>query len=120
MIAPGPGPSPLRQQVALAQPFIQWSYNAKHSYSRPVCAVRLSDLPKGFQAVVDAVEAAHDDDRIARRLRDLGFVAGETVRVVARAPMGGDPLLVQVGTTRFALRRSEAARVQTLEAGASA
>ncbi len=81
--------------------------------------VQLSDLPKGAQAVVDAVRDAHENDAIARRLRDLGFVAGETVRVVARAPMGGDPLLVQVGFTRFALRRAEADRVQ-LSAGTAA
>jgi len=81
--------------------------------------VQLSDLPKGAQAVVDAVRDAHDNDAIARRLRDLGFVAGETVRVVARAPLGGDPLLVQVGYTRFALRRAEADRV-LLNAGATA
>lgn len=61
--------------------------------------------------MVHAVEDAHPADPIARRLRDLGFVAGEVVRVVARAPLGGDPLLVQVGSTRFALRLREAARV---------
>jgi len=76
-------------------------------------------MPKGCQAVVDAVEDAHLDDAIARRLRDLGFVAGELVRVIARAPLGGDPLLVQVGYTRFALRRREADRVRLL-AGAGA
>ncbi len=68
-------------------------------------------MPKGAQAVVDAVHDAHEQDMISRRLRDLGFVAGEPVRVVARAPLGGDPLLVQIGSTRFALRLSEAARV---------
>jgi ferrous iron transport protein A len=26
--------------------------------------------------------------------------------------MGGDPLLIQIGSTRFALRRNEAARVE--------
>ena len=50
-------------------------------------------------------------DPIAQRLRDLGFVQGEPVRVVAAGPLGGDPLLIQIGSTRFALRRSEAARV---------
>jgi ferrous iron transport protein A len=30
---------------------------------------------------------------------------------VARGPIGADPLLVQIGSTRFALRRAEAARV---------
>jgi ferrous iron transport protein A len=73
--------------------------------------VRLSDLPKGSPAVVDRVDDAHVDDPIAQRLRDLGFVDGEPVRVVARGPLGADPLLIQIGSTRFALRRSEAARV---------
>lgn len=73
--------------------------------------MRLSDLPKGSSAVVDRVDDAHPDDAIAQRLRDFGFVEGEPVRVVARAPMGADPLLIQIGSTRFALRRTEAARV---------
>jgi ferrous iron transport protein A len=73
--------------------------------------VRLSDLPKGAAAVVVQVDDAHADDPIAQRLRDLGFVQGEPVRLVARGPLGADPLLVQIGSTRFALRRSEAARV---------
>jgi len=34
------------------------------------------------------------------------------VEVVARGPIGADPILVQIGFTRFALRRSEAARVR--------
>ena len=36
------------------------------------------------------------------------FVPGATVRVVARGPLGGEPIAVQLGSTRFALRRSEA------------
>ncbi len=73
--------------------------------------MRLSDLPKGATAVVDRVDDAHASDPIAQRLRDLGFVAGEPVRLVAIGPMGADPLLIQIGSTRFALRRNEAARV---------
>lgn len=73
--------------------------------------MRLSELPKGHAVTVAAVEDARPDDPVARRLRDLGFVPGEMLRVVARAPLGGDPMLVQVGSTRFALRRAEAARV---------
>jgi ferrous iron transport protein A len=73
--------------------------------------VRLSDLPKGASAVVERVDDVHPNDPIAQRLRDLGFVEGEQVRLVARGPVGADPLLIQIGSTRFALRRSEAARV---------
>ncbi len=69
-------------------------------------------MKKGASGVVTAVEDAHAADPIARRLRELGFVSGEPVRVVARGPIGGDPLLVQIGFTRFALRKSEAARVR--------
>lgn len=80
--------------------------------------MRLSDLPKGAPAVVDRVDDAHVSDPIAQRLRDLGFVDGEPVRVVAVGPMGGDPLLIQIGFTRFALRRAEAARVAVREEAA--
>jgi ferrous iron transport protein A len=77
--------------------------------------VRLCDLPKGASAVVERVEDAHANDPIAQRLRDLGFVEGERVRLVARGPVGADPVLVQIGYTRFALRRTEAARVTVRE-----
>lgn len=80
--------------------------------------MRLSELKKGASAVVREVEETHASDPIARRLRELGFVGGEPVRVVAHGPFGGDPLLVQIGYTRFALRRAEAARV-LLEGGAA-
>ena len=72
----------------------------------------LLDLALGAQARVEDVDDAGGNDLIARRLRALGFVPGEPIRLVTRGPLGGEPLLVQVGYTRFALRRSEAARVR--------
>lgn len=72
---------------------------------------RLSELPLGSVATVDCVDQAMPDDPIAERLRDLGFVRGEPVRLLASGPIGADPLLVQVGFTRFALRQGEARRV---------
>ncbi len=62
--------------------------------------------------MVEDVESLQVGDSIAKRLRDLGFVSGEPVRVVALGPVGAEPLLVQIGYTRFALRRAEAARVR--------
>jgi ferrous iron transport protein A len=73
--------------------------------------VTLSDLALYSSAVVESVHELHANDAIARRLKELGFVKGEEVRLVARGPVGAEPLLVQVGFTRFALRRSEAARI---------
>ncbi|ADJ61580.1 ferrous iron transport protein A [Herbaspirillum seropedicae] len=73
--------------------------------------MRLTELAKGVAAIVDHVTDQHSADAVAARLRDLGFVPGEPVRVVAAAPWGGDPIVVQIGSTRFALRRAEAQRV---------
>jgi len=74
--------------------------------------MQLSDLPRHTPATVVTVEDAAASDPIAGRLRELGFVSGESVRVVAHGPMGKEPLLVQIGYTRFALRRAEAARIR--------
>lgn len=74
--------------------------------------MRLTELPRRRPAVVEAVEESRPNDPVARRLRELGFVAGEDVEVVAAGPLGAEPLLVQVGFTRFALRRAEANRVR--------
>ncbi|VVE04073.1 iron transporter [Pandoraea soli] len=74
--------------------------------------MQLSALRKGSIATVICVTDVAKPDAVAHRLRELGFVEGESVRVVALAPWGGNPMVVQVGTSRFALRRDEAARVQ--------
>lgn len=82
---------------------------AKDPTSTP--SASLLTLAYNEQALVRAVQATSLHDPIARRLRELGFVPGEPVRIVAKGPVGADPLLIQIGFTRFALRRAEAARV---------
>jgi ferrous iron transport protein A len=84
----------------------------KHpAVARMATNFNLAELPSNFPVTVDCVNDEHPGDPIARRLRDLGFVAGEPIQIVARAPFGGDPLVVQIGSTRLALRRAEASRV---------
>jgi len=73
--------------------------------------MRLSELPRRTAAVVKSVNDEFANDPVARRLRDLGFVPGEAVQIIAFGPFGKDPLVAQVGYTRFALRRAEAARI---------
>ncbi len=80
---------------------------------------QLIDLPRDTDATIREVVAQSANDPIAVRLAELGFVQGEPVRVVAKGPVGGDPLLVQIGYTRFALRRAEAARVVVVQAEAA-
>jgi ferrous iron transport protein A len=48
----------------------------------------------------------------ARQLEEIGFLPDEQVAVMARAFPGGDPLVVRVGLSTFALRRAEARCVE--------
>jgi ferrous iron transport protein A len=68
----------------------------------------LVKLPRGRAAAVADVRAASPVlADLPARLRELGFVDGEEVEVVA-AGLSGGPLAVRVGETTFALRRREA------------
>ncbi|MCX2559793.1 FeoA family protein [Acetobacter farinalis] len=73
--------------------------------------MRLNELPLHCQGIIDHVAPLTQPDPIARRLEEFGFVPGEPVTVVAYGPFGRDPMAVEIGFTRFALRQSEAARV---------
>lgn len=73
--------------------------------------MNLSQLKQGNTAYIRSVHHKSVDDTIAQRLLELGFVEGERVLCLSLAPFGGDPILVQIGFTRFALRKNEAARV---------
>jgi ferrous iron transport protein A len=61
--------------------------------------------------LLDTRAAAQPAER-AQQLTDIGLVPGESVAVVARAWPDGDPLVVRIGPSRFALRRAEAACVE--------
>ena len=49
-------------------------------------------------------------------LADIGFVPGEQVMLMQRGMPGGDPLVVRVGLSTFALRRAEAACIEVARA----
>lgn len=83
-------------------------------------AVPLTTLPlhatgrvAGVRLAAGPVDAA--DERMALRLMEIGFVEGESLRVVAFGQPGDDPIGVRIGgrggLTTFALRRHEAACV---------
>ena len=50
-------------------------------------------------------------DGIAARLREMGFVPGEIVRLLRLAPLG-DPLKCMIHGSRIAIRNREAIRVE--------
>jgi ferrous iron transport protein A len=68
----------------------------------------LVNLPRGRAAAVADVRAGSPAlADLPARLRELGFLEGEEVRVLATGLSGG-PLAVRVGETTFALRIREA------------
>ncbi|MBR0560615.1 FeoA family protein [Neokomagataea anthophila] len=71
----------------------------------------LATLPKGHEAIITSVSHMTDADTIALRLGEVGFVPGERVQTIATGPFGREPIAVRLGTSRFALRHSEAARI---------
>ncbi len=63
------------------------------------CSATITGLRESeHQAVAEHVE----------RLMELGFLPGESVRVVAKGYPSGDPIAVRIGQATFALRRFEA------------
>lgn len=78
----------------------------------PAPTHRLDQAPNGR---VFTVRQVHVDPRAperARQLEEIGFCPGERVMVMARGFPGGDPLVVRIGQSTFALRGAEAACVQ--------
>lgn len=79
--------------------------------------VRLSDLKVKQTAIITKVNrtldaASSENDLVASRLETLGFVPGTKVQVITKGIFGGDPILIQVGFTRFALRKIEAEKIE--------
>ncbi len=77
-------------------------------------ALHLALLRKGDSATVTGLAEAVGAEQLAIKIRllELGFAAGEKIRVVAESFPRRDPMAVRVGNTTFALRRAEAAMVQ--------
>ena len=67
--------------------------------------LKLSELPHRTAATVETVDDQAPNDTIARRLRELGFVAGERVEVMAAGPVAGHRLGHHIRTYSFQAAR---------------
>ncbi|MEF9957743.1 MAG: FeoA family protein [Acinetobacter sp.] len=70
---------------------------------KPNQFAKIIDLKKGEQYT--------NNDPVLERLELLGFRVGESLQVLEKGLFGGDPILVQIETSRFALRKNEAERI---------
>ena len=64
----------------------------------------LAEAVKDQPSIINAIEG---DVVVASRLREIGFIRGESVTVRGRAPFG-DPIIVEIRGAIVALRKSEA------------
>lgn len=84
--------------------------------------VRLSALKvKQTAKITQVYRLVNDNDEpdlVAIRLESLGFVPDAQVQVITKGVFGGDPILIQIGFTRFALRKSEADKIEIQLEGA--
>ncbi|PXX46983.1 FeoA family protein [Undibacterium pigrum] len=76
----------------------------------------LNLMKVGDSGVVEDVQEqgdAKDESlfNITRRLKELGFVKGESVKILHKGYFGGEPLAVRIGQSTFALRNFEAALI---------
>jgi ferrous iron transport protein A len=79
----------------------------------------LAQMRKGSRGVVSAISDIDAGSSlgdavgssVARRLMELGFIAGERIEVIEEVRPGGDPIAVRIGSSMFALRRREAQAV---------
>jgi ferrous iron transport protein A len=80
----------------------------------------LAQLRKGAKGIVSGISDSGAEkvylgdslgSSVARRLVELGFIAGERIEVIEEVRPGGDPIAVRIGCSIFALRRREAQAV---------
>ncbi|EHU2485804.1 ferrous iron transport protein A [Acinetobacter baumannii] len=78
--------------------------------------MRLSALKVKQAATITKVNRieveSEQQDLVAIRLESLGFIPGTRVEVITKGVFGGDPILIQIGFTRFALRKAEAEKIE--------
>ena len=67
----------------------------------------LDSLAPGQAGVIAVVDGS---DAVVQRLLEMGLTDGETVEMVARAPLG-DPLEISVRGYQLSLRAAEARRI---------
>jgi len=73
--------------------------------------MNLLSAPLSMPLRVTQVEMTSDDETIARRLMELGFIEGAVIELRHEAPLFKDPVAVLVRGMVVALRRYEADRI---------
>ena len=74
--------------------------------------MRLDQLSNNITKTVKKVNTFGPMPEISHQLADIGFIPGEQVTVLRRNMFGGDPIMVRIGLSNFALRKQEAELIE--------
>jgi ferrous iron transport protein A len=74
-------------------------------------ASSIASMRRGEVATIVSVDHDGCDPQVARQLHEMGFDDGVEIELLHRAPLGGDPLAVRVGSMVVALRQRLAALI---------
>jgi ferrous iron transport protein A len=101
--------------VSLSTPqAVSWPLPVDDDQAPADPVIALHQGPLHTPGVLQAFAPARDEDsrKTLRRMAEIGFLPGESVRVVSRGWLRGGPIAVRVGQSTFALRAHEAALLQ--------
>ena len=79
-------------------------------------AMRLDELPPRHAAKIAGIDWTMLDEKVARRLQELGFDEGVAIETLHRGPISLDPIAVRVGRMTIALRKAVAGAVTVVPA----
>jgi ferrous iron transport protein A len=74
--------------------------------------MRLNQLPINVTHRVKKVNPFTLMPEIEHQLAEIGFIPGEKVTVLRKNFFGGDPMMIRIGLSTFALRKQEAALIE--------
>ena len=82
------------------------------TYSNEKTTTYLDEASIGEKLFVAGLRRSPTAPDWDRWLEEIGFIPGERVELMARGFPAGDPLVVRIGLSTFALRSAEAACVE--------
>ncbi len=101
----------LHADMAISMPMTKTIDMKMDMQSATSSLVKLAQVTIGERFIVRSILSDGGAPEWQQQLEDIGFIAGEPVTVMAKGAFGGDPLVVRIGLSTFALRKAEAACV---------
>lgn len=80
----------------------------KKNFKQAFEAISLTELKKGENAEIESIDQDHP---FRERFLELGFTTGSSIKILRKALLG-DPIVIQVRNSHFALRKTDAKSIK--------